>query len=148
VLGFSPSNLTMGKNATQNLTLTLSSPAPAGGLVVNLSSNNPLVTTVPATVSIPGSATTALVPVTGLAPGSATIHARPPPALPDTTASITVVDLGAIGLPASVAVGLGQSAGLPISLPAPAPPGGVTLTLTSSDPSKVSIIPSTIVVAS
>jgi hypothetical protein len=147
-LGFSPSNLTIGKNVTQNLTLTLSSPAPAGGLVVGLSSSNPSVATVPGTVTIPGNGTSVIVPVTGVAPGSATIHASAPPALPDTTAAVTVVDLGPIGLPPSVAVGLGQSVGLPISLPAPAPPGGVTLTLTSSDPSKVSIVPSTIFVAS
>ena len=42
-VGFSPASLLIGTGATQNLTLNLSSPAPAGGIVVNLSSSNPAI---------------------------------------------------------------------------------------------------------
>src|SRR6185369_5838332 len=115
-LSFSPGNLTIAKGATQNLTLKLSGFAPAGGLTINLSSDNTAVATVPATVTFAATAASITVPVTGVAVGSTTIHASSLPNLADTTASVTVSLLGGIGLPANVTVKSGQSAPFPVTL--------------------------------
>ena len=54
----------------------------------------------------------------------------------------TVNPLGVISLWANTVVELGQSARLPVTLSKPAPPAGLTIYLTSSDPSKVTVTPS------
>jgi hypothetical protein len=148
-LTLSPSSLTIAAGGTQNLTLTLSAQAPAGGTVVNLSSENSSVASVPATVTIPQNSATVVVPVTGGAgSGSTTIHASALPNLADTTASVNVVNFGAISLPAGLTVGAGVSTPLPVTLPIPAPPGGVTVSLSGSDPTKVTVSPATVSIAS
>ena len=135
-----PSTLSMtGAGTTQNLTLTLSSPAPAGGLSFNISSGNPAVASVPATVTVPANAYSATVPVTALSAGTAVIHSSNLPTYGDVTATVTVVaSSGAIGLPSGVSVAVGQSASFPITLGSAAS-SAVTLTLTSSDTSKVGL---------
>ncbi|HXS96501.1 MAG TPA: PKD domain-containing protein [Candidatus Limnocylindrales bacterium] len=143
-LSLQPQTLTVGINATQNLTLTLSGPAPASGLTINISSSNTAVATVPATVTIPATKATVVVPVTAVGLGTAVIHASAPPSLADTTANVNVVNLGAINLPVGATVGLAQSVPFPVTLPAPAPAGGVTVNLASSDTSKVTISPASV----
>jgi hypothetical protein len=59
-------------------------------VTVNLSSDNPGVATVPATVTIPANNTSVNVPVTGVAVGATLIHASALPNVPDTTISVTV----------------------------------------------------------
>jgi hypothetical protein len=90
-LTFSPASSAMTTTRQDRLTLFLSSPAPAGGVAVNLSSDNPSVATVNATVTIPAGTTSVIVPVTGVAAGSTVIHANAMPNVPDTTASVTVM---------------------------------------------------------
>lgn len=89
-LSFAPPSVTMTTSMQERLTLTLSALAPAGGVTVNLSSDNPSVATVPATVTILPNTTSVVVPVTGVASGSTLIHASLLPSIPDTTASVTV----------------------------------------------------------
>lgn len=144
---FTPASLSLNANTTQNLTLTLSSPAPAGGLTVNLSSDNAAVATVPSTATFIAGATTLAVPVTGVGTGSAIIHASALPAVADTAASITVLSLGSINLPSGVTLIQGQSASFTVVLSAAAPAGGVTVTLASSNPSKVTVSPATVFIA-
>ncbi len=146
-LAFAPSTVTINGITTQNLTLNLSSPAPTGGILVNLSSSNTSVATVPATVLIPGGATSVSVPVTSIAAGAATIHASALPNLADTTATVTVTVLGAIGLPANLSLTPGQSAPIAVSLSGPAGAGGVTVTLASADTSKATVSPTTVFIA-
>ena len=50
-ISFTPTSLTITGTGTQNLTLNLSTPAPSGGLTINLSSDNTLVATVSATAT-------------------------------------------------------------------------------------------------
>src|ERR1039458_7009065 len=145
-LSFTPPTLTINGIATQNLTLTLSSPAPSSGVTVNLSSSNTSVATVPATVTIPGGSTSVSVPVTSIAAGTATIHASSLPNLPDTTATVTVAVLGAIGLPSNLSLSPGQSAPIAVSLSGPAGAGGVTVTLTSTDTTKATVSPATVLI--
>ena len=147
-LGFQQQTLTIGVNGTQNLILNLSGPAPANGLTVNISSSNTGVATVPTTVSFPPTKTSVNVPVTAIAVGTAVIHASALPALADVTANVNVVNLGGIGLPSGATVGLGQSTSFPVTLPSPAPAGGVTVNLVSSDASKLTISPASLTISS
>jgi hypothetical protein len=145
-LSFQQQTLTIGVNGTQDLTLNLSGPAPASGLVINISSSNAAAVTVPTTVSIAATKSSVAVPVTGIAVGTSVVHASAP-ALADTTATVNVVNVGVIGLPSNTTVGLGQSVAFPVTLPSPAPAGGVTVTLGSSDTSKVTISATTVTIA-
>jgi hypothetical protein len=89
-LSFYPASVTVTTSMEERLTLTLSTPVPAGGVTVNLSSDNPGVATVPPTVTIPANGVSVIVPVTGVASGSTLIHANALPNVPDITASVTV----------------------------------------------------------
>ena len=75
-MSFSPGSLIINGTSTQTLTLILPAAAPSGGLVVHLTSSEPRVAAVPATVNIGESSTSALVPVTAVSAGSATISAN------------------------------------------------------------------------
>jgi len=61
-VSLSPANVIAGTSS--NLTLTLTGPAPNAGAQVTLSSTNPPVATVPATVTVPGNAISATFTVT------------------------------------------------------------------------------------
>jgi hypothetical protein len=88
-ISFSPGSLMINGTSTQSLTLLLPAPAPSGGLVVQLTSSNPGVATVPPTVSIGAHSTSALVPVTGVSAGMATVTATAP-SYSNATAAISV----------------------------------------------------------
>jgi hypothetical protein len=146
-MSFSPASLTMNGIATQDLTLKLSGVAPAA-LTVNLSSGDQTVATVPAMVSFAAGSTSTSVPVTSVAPGSVTITASALNVV-GATAGVTVVQstTGGIQLPATLTVGLDQSAALQIALPTPAPAGGVTVSLASSDTSTATVTPTVFIAA-
>ena len=106
----SPSSLTGGTSATGTVTLT--GAALSGGLVVNLSSQNPAVVSVPATVTVLEGATTAAFAVTTTAVGAATTAVLTATDATETrTATVTVTPataptLSAVSLnPASVTGG-------------------------------------------
>lgn len=147
VAAFSPRNVIITGANTQNVTLYLSSPAPAAGLTVNLESSNPQAVTVPSSVTFAGGSNGVVVPLKGIAVGAATIHASAAPYTSDATASIIVISAGTVGLPTQLTVGLGVSAPLAITLPAPAPPDGTTVSLNSSDPTKLTVNPPSVVIA-
>jgi hypothetical protein len=73
-----------------NAVLSLSAPAPAGGLTIQLASDNPAVASVPATVAFPANATSVSLPISGVAAGETTIHAGAPPNLAATSIKVTV----------------------------------------------------------
>jgi hypothetical protein len=111
-LTFSPSSLTIIGTARQQLFLTLSAPAPTT-LVINVSSSNPAVASVPQTVTIQANASSINVPVTGVGGGPAVIHASAVSYIADTTANVTVI--GGFGITtASLA---GGQVGTPYSQP-------------------------------
>jgi trimeric autotransporter adhesin len=147
-LSFQPSSLVItGTATTKSLTLTLTTPAPAGGLTFSVSSSDTSVATVPSSVTFPANSTSVNVPVTSVAPGSAVIQTGAQPAFPSAAATVTVVTSPTVILPAFDAVGIRNSVPLPVSLSTPAPPGGVTVTLISSDPSKFTVTPSSVFIA-
>ena len=142
-IAFSQATLTVTGVATQNLTLNLSAPVPSP-LTISLSSENPSVAKVPANVIIAAKTSSVSVPVTGVTLGTTTIHASGLPNIADTSASVTVVTAGTIILPGTATVGLGKSTAFQVGLPVAAPANGTTVTLGTSDPSIVTIAPTTV----
>jgi hypothetical protein len=148
-MSFTPATLSVTAATTQNATLTLSGPAPTGGLTINLASGNTSVATVPTSVTFAAGATTVAVPVTGVGTGSATITASTTaPNISSTTLSVTGTPVaGMILLPSNTSVVLGQSVAFPITLPSPAPLGGATVTLSSANTSLATVTSSVFVAA-
>ncbi len=148
-MSFWPGSLTVPQGTMQNLTLNLSAPAPAG-LAVSLSSSDTTVAAVPHTVSFGTGATSVSVPVAGVAAGSVTITASAPN-LASTTAGVAVTSstalAAAILLPASLTMTSGNSANLPVNLGTAAPAGGVTVTLTSNNPSTATVWPASVFIS-
>ena len=137
----------LGPTRSTNGTITLSVPAPAGGLAVSLSSTPAgVVDAEPPVVTIPAGSSTATLTATGLTLGTATITASAPGFTSGTT-NISVVMVGFIVLPPNTMLGLGQTAPFPIALATPAPLGGVTINLASDNPNAVIITPSTVFIA-
>jgi hypothetical protein len=123
----------IGVTSTLPGTFTLSNPAPAGGVVVNLaSSNTSLVTVSPATITVQGGQSTGSFSYTGVAAGPVNITASAPNYLAGSaavTSTFSLVSLGTIP-----AVAPGQSVSLALSIATNAPAGGVTVNFTSSNP--------------
>jgi hypothetical protein len=119
---------------TSTATVTLTGPAPAGGAVVTLSSNNTTAAQVPASVTVAANATTATFTVTTAPVGSnasvaisATYGATRTGTLTVTTPAMNTLTLN----PSSV-VGSGSSVGT-VTLTGPAPAGGAVVTLSSNN---------------
>jgi hypothetical protein len=90
-LSFYPNTVSLPFTTSVRYTwLMLSGNAPAGGLTVNLKSDNPAVATVPATITIPANSSEVQLYVTGVSNGTTTIHASLLPYIPDTTETVKV----------------------------------------------------------
>ena len=147
-LAFAPSSVTIQGTNTENLTLTLSAPAPAGGLIVTLKSNRTTVATVPSAVTFGANATSVTVPVTASGVGAAVISATTTtPNVTPANAAVTVTTRSDITLASGVTVAPQTSTALPVTLSNPAAAGGVFVTLSSSDTSRVTVNPSSIYIA-
>ena len=115
-ISFSPPSVTILAGNTGNLMLILTGgQAPAGGLIINLSSSDPSKATVPATVSFVAGTNSVAVPVTAIAQCVVTIPARAPGLTP-TTATVNVRSFGPTILPVVVQVSQGQPLSFPIRL--------------------------------
>jgi len=132
----SPTSVTGGNPSTG--TVTLASPAPAGGTVVSLSSNQPGAASVPASVPVAAGATSATFTITTFPSAGTTVQlsagvgnqflfaalsVNPPPA----SAALSAVTVN----PTSV-VGGSASTGT-VTLSAAAPNGGAVVSLASSN---------------
>jgi len=127
----------------RRIQVTLAQPAPSGGVYVTLSSSDTTKLTVsPTTLIIPETATTSSVQplLTGLDFGSATLTAS---ALGSglTGDSQTVLIGATLGFsPPSLTIsGPGTTQNLLLNLPVPAPAGGLTVTLSSSNPAAATV---------
>ena len=103
-VALAPAVLELQPGATGNLTLTLNPPQ-ANSVTLTLTSSNPAVAALPATVTVPANTTSLAFTVSGLAAGTATVSAALPAALGSGTASATVnvAAVGGGGLEADVA---------------------------------------------
>lgn len=123
----------VGEGATLNGSFTLGVAAPAGGLVVNLSSGTPAnVTIAPATVTVPAGQTTGAFTYTGgTTAGSSTLSAS---ATGYQTGTAVATSTNAqVSLTLMGPVGPGQTESLALSLGTAAPPGGTTVTFTTAN---------------
>jgi uncharacterized repeat protein (TIGR03803 family) len=146
-----PTSVVGGNNSTG--TVTLSSAAPSGGSVVSLSSNNSAAT-VPNTVTVPSGSSSANFTVTTTSVTSTTtavITATLGSSSQNATLTITPVGGGGVTLssltlnPTSVSGG-NNSTGT-VTLTGPAPSGGASVSLSSSNTS-VATVPSSVTVQS
>jgi trimeric autotransporter adhesin len=150
-LSLNPATVIGGESSTG--TVTLSSPAPAGGRVVSLSSHDTTVATVPASVIVPAGASSATFTVstkvvcceghfsiiTAEAGGitrTASIGVNPAPSGPT---------LASLALSPTTVVGGGTSTGT-VTLTEPAPAGGRGVELRSSN-TQVATVPQSAIVA-
>ena len=140
-LSFPASAVNAVLGSVQNITLTLSAPAPANGLSVNLTSSDQTVAAVSGPLSFQANNTTLIVPVSALKLGTAKITASSnAPNVTPASIDVNVVPGGSLNIPSSpITVGPTQSASFPISLSAAAPANGVSVALTSSNPSIATI---------
>ncbi len=147
-LSLSPTGITINGTASQNATVTLSAPAPSGGLVVNLSATPSGIVSFTTPVTIAANTTSATFSLTGVSEGTTTLTATA--AIPNVTSAtdkVTVLSSQAIILSSGVSVAPNQSAAFDVTLPIAAPSTGVTVSLSSSDTTKVTISPSTVFIA-
>jgi hypothetical protein len=153
--GVSPGTVTGGASSTG--TVALSGAAPAGGAVVALSSANPAVVSVPASVTVPGGESAASFTITTTAPQATTVvsltattgstsrtaaltvnpPATPPP--PPPTPALTSVTFP------NESIVRGNSMTGTVRIAAAAPAGGVVVTLTSSN-TRAATVPASVTI--
>jgi trimeric autotransporter adhesin len=136
----------IGIGSTLNGSFTLSQPAPTGGVTVTLASSVPANATIaPATVNVAAGQTTGAFTYTGVASGNSTLSASAPNYA---TGTVQVTGTAAqVSLSTIPTVAPGQMVSLALSLPSPAPPGGTTVTFTSSNPNVATVTASVFVPA-
>ena len=137
-----PTTLNVPFAGTASLPITLTEPAPAGGVTVDIVSATPSIAApTTATVSIPAGALAANATLSGVGPGVTTVTISNPQyggasTEVSVTAALNIVQ-GTLSVPETfpqtMTVQL-ESAGVPIS----APVGGLDVTITSDDPTCVS----------
>ena len=143
-LGLSPANVTGGSLSTG--TVTMNGPAPTGGAVISLLSSDPSVT-VPASVTIPEGTTSATFAVSTspvAAATTSTVSAVFGGAAQTAAITVEPAVLSSLALNPSSTTGGGSSTGT-VTLSGPAPAGGVTVALSSSNPS-LATVPSSVTV--
>ncbi|GIV09313.1 MAG: hypothetical protein KatS3mg019_1404 [Fimbriimonadales bacterium] len=147
-LTLNPTSVVGGNSVTGTVTLTAA--APAGGFVVNLSSSNTSIASVPSSVTVPAGATSANFTVSTSAVSSSTSVTITAAANGvSRTATLTVnpannnVSLQSLTINPTLVWG-GNSATGTVTLSGPAPAGGVTVQLRSS--SSRASVPSTVTI--
>ena len=130
---------------TQSLALSLATAAPAGGTTVTFTIANTNIATVTQSIFVPAGAFTATTnpQVAGVLIGTTTVTANAPGYAPATRAvNVTVT---ATFNPSTTYLNLITSTNTVLNISAPAPAGGITFNLTSSDPTKATV-PATVTV--
>jgi len=131
----SPSNVASGQMVTG--TVVLSGPAPAGGLTVGLMSSNASLFPVPASAVVAAGATSQNFMVTAGSVGTATsvtVTATSGISVVTTNVTIVVSDtISSVSVSPTTVTG-GTSSTVTVTLSQPAPSGGITIGVGSSDP--------------
>ena len=148
-ISLNPTSVVGGNSVTGTVNLTAA--APSGGFVVNLSSSNSSVASVPSSVTVPAGATSANFTVsTGVVSSSTNVTLTASAGSVARTATLTVnppasnIALESLTISPTMIIG-GNSATGTVTLSAPAPAGGVVVQLRSSNSSRASV-PSTVTV--
>jgi hypothetical protein len=148
-LNLSPTSLVGGTAASATNTATLLTPAPPAGATVKLSSGDPAVASVPASVKVAaGAATSSAFKIT-----TTSVSVTTPVTITASYNGVAVPVTLTVNplVPSSVTLGQasvvsGKTVQASVTLNAAAPSGGVTLTLSSSKPA-IATIPATVTVA-
>ena len=127
------SNVTVGPGQTLPFAVSLVSAAPTGGVTINLVSSDTSKLTVSPSVFIAAGATTPDTPaqITGVNFGSASISASASGFASDTKTVQTAANLSFT--PTSLTVGVGGPQNVTLNLSGPAPAGGLSVNLSSSN---------------
>jgi hypothetical protein len=136
-----------GQNVTG--TVAINGPAPAGGVSVQLSQTNPTAATIPASVSIPQGQSSASFTITGksvTSQQSTTITASRAGVTFSRTLTVSPITISSFQLTNSSVTG-GTVVQAVIQIVAPAPPGGYSIALSSSNSGAASV-PSSVTIPS
>ncbi|HET8925758.1 MAG TPA: kelch repeat-containing protein [Candidatus Acidoferrum sp.] len=132
----SPNTVTViASGGTKTVTLTISAPAPAGGIAFTLLTDSPSTATAPAQATVIQGATSVQFLVTGVTAATTTLRADSP-GITEATATVNVTPAPPISL-GSLTIGQNLQSLTNIFLGAAAPLGGITVTVTSADQTKV-----------
>ena len=138
-----PAGALVAPGLSRSVPLTLSDPAPAGGLQITLTSSDADVVTVPASITVPAGESAANISLSGVSIGNASVTATAtgyqPGVLPVT---VDAVNIGLGVTTTSVPVGMTHQFTLTLSRPAPA--GGVIVSLATVNSSIATVSPSQI----
>jgi len=131
-IGVSPSSVIGGTSSTGTVILT--GPAPAGGAVVSLSSNNTAAASVPASVTVAANATSATFTVTtsGVATNTSPTISGIYGVTRTTTITVVAATMNTFSLNPTSVIGGTSSTGT-VTLTGPAPAGGAVVALSSSN---------------
>ena len=130
----------VGVALSATLQVTLAAPAPAGGVVVTVTSDNTAFVAVaaPGTTTIPAGGTTGQVTLDGISAGLTTVRAKAPGY--DRAALDVKVTYSLIAIPATLNVPLSHSVSLPITLVRDVDAtGDVVVDVVSDNPAAVSV---------
>jgi len=141
-----PAGALVAPGLSRTVPLTLSDPAPAGGLEISLVSSNAGVVTVPATVTVPTGQSAANITLTGVAIGNAEVTATASGyqtgTLPVTVDAVNIsLGVTTTSLPANM------THQFTLTLSRPAPAGGVSVALTTGNSATATVSPSVIEIA-
>ncbi len=137
LISFSPSTLTVAKGLVQKCTVSISNPAPDGGLVVNLSGGGGLVD-FPSSVVIQPAKQSGQFQVRALQEGSTIITASAV-GYPSADLPVTVGPGQLVLFPSYLPIAAGRSSTLQLMIPNEAPPGGLVVDISSSNTSVVAV---------
>ena len=144
-----PSGTVVAPGLSRSIPVTLSDPAPVGGLVVTLQSADPALAVVPNSLHIPEGETSGNFQLSGVAAGATAISASGP-GYEQGTMAVAVESIQIrVGSPAvtSISISAEQSLTYPITLSRPAPEGGVVVALSTADSNVAAIQPAQITIA-
>src|SRR5262249_11373960 len=124
----------IGLGQSVSLPVSLTAPAPAGGLTINFATSDATVATVAASVFIAAGQTVpaANPQVTGVNPGTAQITATAAGFAPDSRTANVQVSVSFT--PTSLTVPLTTNVNITVNISAPAPANGLTFALTTANP--------------
>ncbi len=135
-----PGNLIgIGANQQAQAVVTLSPPAPAGGLTVTVASDSTKFVTVasPGTIAFAAGATVGTIGLTGVAAGATILHATATGYTAGTTAAVATPNFISLTYDS---VGVGRTATLGMTLSSAAPAGGLVVGLVITDSTKAKFL--------
>ncbi len=136
-LTLTPASMSLRAGYQGTFTLNLAKPAPTGGLIIDVASNQPGVASTPVSLNLPAGTLHANFNVDALSPGSAQITVNRA-GLGTATATLDVTPPITISFSTSNSIiPIGESRTLSITLGEPAPVGGLVVLVSSTNASAV-----------